>query len=69
MHVPFDGGAQALNAVLSNRVDFHFQALLSGASQDSPVIVGWSTAPRGQVIEKSLGQLPKPPECHYFCHY
>ena len=26
-HVPFDGGAQALNAVLSNRVDFHFQAL------------------------------------------
>ena len=27
MHVPFDGGAQALNAVLSNRVDFHFQAL------------------------------------------
>jgi tripartite-type tricarboxylate transporter receptor subunit TctC len=26
-HVPFDGGAQALNAVLTNRVDFHFQAL------------------------------------------
>jgi tripartite-type tricarboxylate transporter receptor subunit TctC len=26
-HVPFDGGAQALNAVLNNRVDFHFQAL------------------------------------------
>ena len=30
--------------------------MLSGASQDRPVIVGWSTAPRGQVIEeKSLG--------------
>jgi tripartite-type tricarboxylate transporter receptor subunit TctC len=26
-HVPFDGGAQALKAVLDNRVDFHFQAL------------------------------------------
>jgi tripartite-type tricarboxylate transporter receptor subunit TctC len=26
-HVPFDGGAQALNAVLNHRVDFHFQAL------------------------------------------
>ena len=26
-HVPFDGGAQALSAVLNNRVDFHFQAL------------------------------------------
>ena len=33
--------------------------ILSGASQDCPVIVGWSTAPRGQVIEESLGQLPK----------
>ena len=43
--------------------------MLSGASQDRPVIVGWSSAPRDQVIEKSLGQLPKPPECHYFCHY
>jgi hypothetical protein len=27
--------------------------------QDRPVIVGWSTAPRGQVIEECLGQLPK----------
>jgi tripartite-type tricarboxylate transporter receptor subunit TctC len=26
-HVSFDGGAQALSAVLNNRVDFHFQAL------------------------------------------
>jgi hypothetical protein len=33
--------------------------MLSGASQDRPVIVGWSTAPRGQVIKESLGQLPK----------
>jgi hypothetical protein len=33
--------------------------MLSRASQDRPVIVGWSTAPRGQVIEESLGQLPK----------
>ena len=29
--------------------------MLSGASRDRPVIVGWSTAPRGQVIEESLG--------------
>ena len=33
--------------------------MLSGASQDRPVIVGWSSAPRGQVIKESLGQLPK----------
>src|SRR6516164_150941 len=33
--------------------------MLSGASQDRPVIVGWSTAPRGQVNKESLGQLPK----------
>ena len=33
--------------------------MLSGASQDRPVIVGWSTAPRGQVIQESLGQVPK----------
>ena len=33
--------------------------MLSGASRDRPVIVGWSTAPRGQVINESLGQLPK----------
>jgi hypothetical protein len=33
--------------------------MLSGVSRDRPVIVGWSTAPRGQVIEVSLGQLPK----------
>jgi hypothetical protein len=31
----------------------------SGASRDRPVIVGWSTALRGQVINESLGQLPK----------
>jgi hypothetical protein len=33
--------------------------MLSGASQGRPVIVGWSIAPCGQVIEESLGQLPK----------
>ena len=33
--------------------------MLSGVSRDRPVIVGWSTAPRGQVIEESFGQLPK----------
>ena len=33
--------------------------MLSGVSRDRPVIVSWSTAPRGQVIEESLGQLPK----------
>src|SRR6478672_6366462 len=33
--------------------------MLSRASRDRPVIVGWSTALRGQVINKSLGQLPK----------
>ena len=33
--------------------------MLSGASQDRPVIVGWSTAPRDQVIQESLGQVPK----------
>jgi hypothetical protein len=31
----------------------------SGASQDRPVIVGWSTAPRGQFIGGNLGQLPE----------
>ena len=34
-------------------------SVLSGASRDRPVIVGWSTALRGQVINESLGQLPK----------
>jgi hypothetical protein len=33
--------------------------MLSGVSRDRPMIVGWSTAPRGQVIEESLWQLPK----------
>jgi hypothetical protein len=33
--------------------------MLSGASRDRAVIVGWSTALRGQVINESLGQLPK----------
>ena len=33
--------------------------MLSGVSRDRPAIVGWSTAPRGQVIEVSFGQLPK----------
>ena len=33
--------------------------MLSGASRDRPVIVGWSTAIRGQVINESLGQRPK----------
>jgi hypothetical protein len=33
--------------------------MLSGARRDRPVIVGWSTALRGQVINESLGQLPK----------
>src|SRR4051812_23958119 len=33
--------------------------MLSGASRDRPVIVGWSTAHRGRVINESLGQLPK----------
>ena len=33
--------------------------MLSGSSRDRPVIVGWSTALRGQVINESLGQLPK----------
>jgi hypothetical protein len=33
--------------------------MLSGASRNRPVIVGWSTALRGEVINESLGQLPK----------
>ena len=33
--------------------------MLSGASRDRAVIVGWSTALRGQVINESLEQLPK----------
>src|SRR5436189_2612825 len=33
--------------------------MLSGASRDRPVIVGWSTAHRGRVINESLGQLAK----------
>ena len=33
--------------------------MLSGASRHRPVIVGWSTALRGQVINESLGQRPK----------
>src|SRR5436190_23764391 len=33
--------------------------MLSGASRDRPVIVGWSTALRGQVIHESLGHVPK----------
>ena len=33
--------------------------MLSGASQDRPVIVGWSTAPRGQVIEEKSWATPE----------
>ena len=33
--------------------------MLSGASQDRPVIVGWSTAPRGQVIEEKFWATPE----------
>jgi len=33
--------------------------MLSGASQGRPVIVGWSIAPCGQVIEENLEQLLK----------
>src|SRR4249919_223278 len=33
--------------------------MLSGASRNRPVIVGWSTALRGEVINESLGQHPK----------
>lgn len=32
-HVPYDGGAAALDAVLNNRVDFHFQALPTAMPQ------------------------------------
>ena len=41
----------------------HYRLILAcmmcGVSRDRPVIVGWSTAPRGQVINESFGQLPK----------
>jgi hypothetical protein len=33
--------------------------MLSGVRPIRPEIVGWSTAPRGQVINESLGQVPK----------
>ena len=33
--------------------------MLSGVRPIHPEIVGWSTAPRGQVINQSLGQVPK----------
>src|SRR5271166_6751585 len=33
--------------------------MLSGVRPIHPEIVGWSTAPRGQVINESLGQVPK----------
>ena len=33
--------------------------MLFGASRHRPVIVGWSTALRDEVITESLGQLPK----------
>ena len=33
--------------------------MLSGVRPILPEIVGWSTAPRGQVINESLGQVPK----------
>src|SRR5271157_4864172 len=32
---------------------------MSGARRIHPEIVGWSTAPRGQVINESPGQVPK----------
>jgi tripartite-type tricarboxylate transporter receptor subunit TctC len=32
-HVPYDGGRAALDAVLANRVDFHFQALPTAMPQ------------------------------------
>jgi hypothetical protein len=33
--------------------------MLSGVRRIRPEIVGWSTAPRGHVINKSLGQVPE----------
>ena len=33
--------------------------MLSGVRPIHPEIVGWSTAPRGQVINENLGQVPK----------
>ena len=62
------GGGSA-NFFLGARLDYdrekvqslqaNSRCMLSGANRDRPVIVGWSTALRGQVINESLGQLPK----------
>ena len=52
-HVPFDGGAQALNAVLSNRVDFHFQALptaMPDVRANKLKILALSSARRSQAV-------------------
>jgi hypothetical protein len=35
------------------------RCMLSGVRRIRPEIVGWSTAPRGHVINKSLGQVPE----------
>ena len=54
------GGAVSINFERRcNHYRLILACMLSGVSRDRPVIVGWSTAPRGQVIEESLGQLPK----------
>jgi tripartite-type tricarboxylate transporter receptor subunit TctC len=52
-HVPFDGGAQALNAVLSHRVDFHFQALptaMPDVRANKLKILALSSARRSQAV-------------------
>ena len=52
-HVPYDGGAAALDAVLNNRVDFHFQALPTAMPQVTAgklKILGVSSAKRSPTI-------------------
>jgi hypothetical protein len=57
---PFFWGAVSINfEERCNHYRLILACMMSGVSRDRPVIVGWSTAPRGQVINESFGQLPK----------
>ena len=63
---PWTGGLKFFFDAVSMNIEKKVQSLQANSGlyavrscQDRPVIVGWSTAPRGQVIEECLGQLPK----------
>jgi hypothetical protein len=60
VHENFFVGAVSINfEKRCNHYRLIVACMLSGVRPIHPEIVGWSTAPRGRVINESLGQVPK----------